>query len=158
MESPNSADKKLSLDALLNKPHANPVVSPLIDAIRSYDESALVEFATVIGAAGLSEDVPPEMWEDYLKQLRGSQLLSPVSRVVFSHGGTQFIRGFLGRFGRELNPDLVLPLLQHPDALVRKAVIPLLKNLPLASSRAALESARRNERDAEVLEAYRREL
>ena len=158
IESQNTSDKQLALDALLNKPHTNPVIPHLIDTIRAHDEAALINHASLIGAAGLGELVPSQTWFEYLKQLQGSELLSPVSAVVFAHGSAGLILGFINQYGGDLNPDLLLPLLSSRNPAIRKATIPLLKDLPLASSRAALENARSNERDAEVLEVYSREL
>jgi hypothetical protein len=158
LENQNAAYKELALDALLNKPHANSVVSPLMDRIRMYDANALVEFGSVIGAVGLGESIPQQRWGEYLKPLRESQFLGPVCEVVFAHGSVELIRSFLGQFGRDLNPGLLLPLLGHPEASVRKEVIPLVKAVPLVSSRVMLENARNREQDPSVLEIYRREL
>lgn len=78
--------------------------------------------------------------------------------MLVEQGSSELIQRVLDAAGAAVHPDNLIGVLEHEDPAVRKAVIPRLKNLPLASSRARVQKMYSLERDPAVLELYRNEL
>jgi hypothetical protein len=148
-----------ALNGLIGTPmSAEPAVAPLIDVLRRDDVVDVLAHACVIGAIGLVRDMPSEVLASFLSSEALTKLSPPALAVLVEQGSSELIQRVLAVAGGAIHPDTLIGVLEHEDPAVRKALIPHLKNLPLASSRARVQKIYSLERDPAVVELYRNEL
>jgi hypothetical protein len=61
-------------------------------------------------------------------------------------------------YGESIHPETLLPLLSRPEPRMRKAAIPFLKGVRIASSKALIQERYAAEQDPEVRKVYQTEL
>lgn len=159
VSSKDPATVRGALDGLIGTPmSAEQAVAPLIDALRRGEGVDVLGHARLIGAIGLVRDLPREVSASFMTAEALGALSQPALAVLVEQGSSELMQRVLGAAGGVIHPDTLIGALEHEDPAVRKAVIPLLKNLPLASSRARVREIYSLERDPAVVELYRNEL
>jgi hypothetical protein len=148
-----------AIEGLLGTPMSSErAMASFIEALRTNESTVIVEYSRLIGAIGLNRELPADVFAGFFTREALSKLNSAAQRVLIEKSSSGIVQSFLGTAGADIHPDTLIMLLEHEDPEVRKAVIPLLKNLPLASSRDRVQKMYSLERDQSVVQLYQQEL
>jgi hypothetical protein len=149
---------RATLDALRSKPQLDELVVEVVTLVRSTGDARLLEYAPFMGALGLRGMLDAGSVIQGLRSVQNMPNVSLLAQKIFERGDPKIITLALPLYGQLVNPSLLLPLLRNADPEIRIRVLPLLKNLPLASSRAELSELYVAEKDPRVRSAYEREV
>lgn len=149
---------KAALDGLQSKPQLDELVVGVMSVLRGSQQEVMYEYASLIGALGLRASISHEVLVAGLQMLRNEPLRTQIAQQIVQRGDSEVVKSLLSVQGAALHPNILLPLMEHKDPEVRLVALPLLKGLPLASSRATLERLYAKEEDPRVKEAYEREI
>jgi hypothetical protein len=106
----------------------------------------------------LVEGLSVEERRDALASIRGKPQTSQLCKIVLQASDATLARAILDAFGNDMNPALLVDLLQHPDKGVRLQVIPFVKSVQLASSWQQVVNSYLAELDPEVKSRYETEI
>lgn len=158
----NSGDRQVlesAFSALSAKGESQQTASAVSSLIRTKQgDDALPNYAVSIGTLGLLDGISQKTLEQGLRSLDGTALALPIAQLLLQQDQSAVVTATLDLYGGRIHPSFLLPLLEHQDPKIRMAVVPLLKNLPLASSRAAVQKMFATESDPQVRAVYEREL
>jgi hypothetical protein len=146
-----------ALDSLRTKPQPDGLVVQVIDVARSQGDGEMQQYAFLIGSLGLRGILDKAVVAQGLQSLKEKSLASQIAQKIVEHGDTDTIATTLAMYGQLIHPSFLIPLLKHPDSMIRRSTVPLVKELPLASSRVELQRLYDAEQDSAVREVYERE-
>jgi len=147
-----------ALDALANKSTGSRPLDAALAFMNNNVAALRVYYARFIGAVGLVEGLSVEERRDALASIRGKPQTSQLCKIVLQASDATLARAILDAFGNDMNPALLVDLLQHPDKGVRLQVIPFVKSVQLASSWQQVVNSYLAELDPEVKSRYETEI
>jgi hypothetical protein len=150
----DSAVAIAALDGLRSKPQLDQLVVEMVNLVRAQGDSRVLEYAPLLGALGLRGMLEESLVVEGLKSVSDKPSIDQFAQKIFELGDAKIISAALPLYGSLVNPSLLLPLLGNADQRVRIRTVPLLKDLPLASSRAELSRMYAAERDPSVRAVY----
>ncbi len=154
-------DPEIIASAISGIPSKSGVISLVVDVIDILISSEGYEPARVgkfIGALGLADSICEETLVQGLATLNGNKAQRLVVPLVLEKGTPKVVKAALRAFGRDIHPDMLIHLLNRPEAGVRKTVIPFLKEVSIASSKARIRERYDAELDPEVRRVFEVEL
>jgi hypothetical protein len=147
-----------SIAGIAAKPEVDTLVSATIEALSSAEGYEPAKVGKLIGALGMGDDASEEMLRQGFESLKGSPAQSSVVALALQRGSPQIVEIALRMFGKDMHPDLLIQLLDRPEASIRKAAIPFLKEVQLSSSKARIRGRYETEQDTEVRRLFEVEL
>lgn len=149
---------RMALDGLQTKPLLDELVVAVLAFLSSHAEDVDIAYAAVVGTLGLRSGIAQETLSKGLASARDLPLAGDLAGILLRSNDTRVVQAALSLFGTKVNPVLLLPLLEHNDPAIRMQTIPLVKELPLASSRETLQRLFAVEKDQQVRAVYEREI
>jgi hypothetical protein len=143
---------------LIHKPGLEEVVRAVLQSLSAGERKSVAQFAELVGCLGLVESSPPGMIERKLGDLRAHPAREEVVITLLEKGSAQVIEALLRVYGRDIHPDTLIPLLDRPEAGIRRSVIPFLKEVRIASSKARIKERYDLEADVGVRSVFEAEL
>jgi hypothetical protein len=149
---------RMALDGLQTKPLLDELVVAVLAFLSSHAEDVDIAYAAVVGTLGLRSGIAQETLSKGLASARDLPLAGDLAGILLRSNDARVVQAALSLFGTKVNPVLLLPLLEHNDPAIRMQTIPLVKELPLASSRETLQRLFAVEKDQQVRAVYEREI
>jgi hypothetical protein len=156
----SSSDREIitaAIDGIGSKPNGAIVASEVIKALDKYNVPAY-DYALIIGSLGLVDEIPDNLLKQAVGTIKSTQVMLAVAEVMLQYGTAPVVMAVLDTIGDDIHPQILLPLLGHPEPQVRIRVIPFVKQLSLASARAELKRMYEQEKDLQVREVYEQEI
>jgi hypothetical protein len=143
---------------LVHKPGLDEVIRAVLQSLSAGEGESVAQFAQLVGCLGLVESSPPGIIERKLEDLRAHPAREEVVTTLLEKGSAEVIDALLRAYGRNIHPDTLIPLLDRPEAGIRRSVIPFLKEVRIASSKARIKERYDLEEDVGVRSVFEAEL
>jgi hypothetical protein len=136
------------------KPGVDSLVTGTIEALSEVHISEPAKVGKLIGGLGLVDGISEEMLVLGFESLRGNPAKGSVLAIALQRGNARVVEVVLRTFGKDMHPDLLIDLLERPEAHIRKAVIPFLTEVRISSSKARIRERYDAEQDPAVRHLY----
>lgn len=147
-----------AVTGLLSKPGLDELVRSVLEVLSAGEGKSVAQFAQLVGCLGLAELSPPGMIEQQLEALRRHPAREEIVAVLLGKASVKVVDALLRVYGRDIHPDRLIHLLDRPEASIRIAVLPFLKEVRIASSKARIRERYELEEDLEVRRVFEAEL
>jgi hypothetical protein len=157
----STADPEISARAmaqLVSKSGVTGFVSASLDVLYSGENYSTAQAGKLIGALGLADEIDEDFLNQGFESLRGSPMQGPVLEVVLPKGSPRVVEAALRVFGKDIHPAVFTALLDRPEPEIRRAAIPFLKEVRIASLRTRIRERYEAETDPEVRRVFEAEL
>jgi hypothetical protein len=149
---------KGSMTALLNKPGVSDLAHSIIQTVLNAGEKSELALASLVGSLGMVEAVGRDRLLEGMRALSGDAAKDSVLSLLLEKGSPDLIGAVLEVFGSEIHPDRLIQLLERDEPSIRKAVVPFLKGVTIASSKARIRDYYEAEKDPDVRRVFESEL
>ena len=146
------------MSSLMSKPNVAEAARPILESCLVDGGTSAAKFAKLVGALGLSDTNSSDILKAELQSVRGDSKQEIVLQALLEKGSIQVVEIALAVYGESMHPETLLPLLSRPEPRMRKAAIPFLKGVRIASSKALIQERYAAEQDPEVRKVYQTEL
>jgi hypothetical protein len=146
------------MSSLMSKPNVAEAARPILESCLVDGGTSAAKFAKLVGALGLSDTNSSDILKAELQSVRGDSKQELVLQALLEKGSIQVVEIALAVYGESIHPETLLPLLSRPEPRMRKAAIPFLKGVRIASSKALIQERYAAEQDPEVRKVYQTEL
>lgn len=157
----STSDPEISaraIAAILTKPAVDGVVRATIEELARAEGYEPGKVGKLIGALGFGDGVSEETIAAGFESVKGHPAQQSVLEVILHRGSPRVVEAGLRIFGKDMHPDMLIHLLDRPEASIRRAVIPFLKEAKLASSKARIREKYELEQDPEVRRLFEVEI
>lgn len=148
----------VAFDALDGKPLTDGRVGATLDLIRTRDMESRRSFAMLVGNLGLIGIKAPARVDESIEALAAAPDRNAVCLLLLKIGDDEIIRSVLSHYGSSLNPNTLVDYLSSPNATLRLALIPYVKNATMLTAREKLTQAYVLEKDPEIKKAYEQQI
>ncbi|MFN4895188.1 MAG: hypothetical protein ACK5HO_05325 [Pseudomonadota bacterium] len=147
-----------ALSSLVDKPGTSELVRSVLEFLNAREDSQAVTLAPLIGALGLLGTTTEAVLENGLENLRTYPDKAEILTILLNNGSTELALEVLRVFGSEIHPGSIIPLLSRSEPRIKRAVIPLLSDVRVASLKASIREYYEAESDPELRRLFEQHL